>query len=278
MEFEEREVASEEARLTSEMMYLRSARASMLARHHHATSGSAEAQLAGARSPEMKDLHQALQQISIPRIDLAAVENELLEYRLEALRRRRELGATLRAQLASFQGMLSRSEVELAALEVKLESLVSPIYEAVDPGMVSTSAVVDARPPPPPPDATLDLLVAEPAPPPSRQRDRAVLHVDLRAEGESNLFTGFSSSVADGGVFVATEQIFPEGTKVLLRLALPGDKSVDVDGTVSWTREPNRETPDICQGLGVKFDALDVEQRIALIDAASRREPIFHPD
>jgi uncharacterized protein (TIGR02266 family) len=100
--------------------------------------------------------------------------------------------------------------------------------------------------------------------------------IDLRSD--SNFFTGFSSDIHSGGVFVATVQSVPRGTTVDLDFTLPGGRPLQVSGVVRWTREVNDKTPDLMPGLGVQFTSLPPEVASAISTFVSQREPLFFPE
>jgi uncharacterized protein (TIGR02266 family) len=107
-------------------------------------------------------------------------------------------------------------------------------------------------------------------------RVRMQATVDLRSD--SNFFTGFSTNISEGGIFVATIQTVPRGTQVELEVTLPGDQPLKVSGVVRWTREANDKTPELMPGLGVQFINLAPHVAAAISDFVARREPLFFPD
>ena len=103
-----------------------------------------------------------------------------------------------------------------------------------------------------------------------------VAAIDQRSD--SNFFTGFTTSISEGGIFVATVQSVPRGTTVDLDVLLPGTRSMTVTGVVRWTREVNDKTPELMPGLGVKFSYLPPEVSSVISDFVATREPMFFPD
>jgi uncharacterized protein (TIGR02266 family) len=100
--------------------------------------------------------------------------------------------------------------------------------------------------------------------------------IDMRSD--SNFFTGFTTNVSEGGIFVATVQSVPRGTTVDLDFTLPGGRPMKVTGVVRWTREVNDKTPELMPGLGVQFAHLPPEVASAITDFVATREPMFFPD
>lgn len=110
----------------------------------------------------------------------------------------------------------------------------------------------------------------------SRGRVRMQASIDLRSD--SNFFTGFSTNISEGGVFVATVSLLPLGSEVDLRFTLPSGHSIEVRGVVRWTREINDRTPDIFPGMGVQFQNLPPNAIYAIRDFVAKRDPLFFPD
>ncbi|MGI5861053.1 MAG: TIGR02266 family protein [Myxococcales bacterium] len=111
-----------------------------------------------------------------------------------------------------------------------------------------------------------------------RLSPRARLQTEVTLGSDSNLFTGFSSDISRGGIFVATCQIMPLGTRVEVGLELPEGTRIEVRGVVRWSREPNDRFPEVFPGVGIQFTELEEESRRALEAFAARREPLFFPD
>ncbi len=122
-----------------------------------------------------------------------------------------------------------------------------------------------------------NVTLPEPSPLGARlSRVRMQAMIDLRSD--SNFFTGFSTNISEGGVFVATVQAVPRGTTVDLDFTLPGGRPMKVSGVVRWTREVNDKTPELMPGLGVQFTQLPPEVASAISDFVATREPLFFPD
>jgi uncharacterized protein (TIGR02266 family) len=109
---------------------------------------------------------------------------------------------------------------------------------------------------------------------PPRYRMQAV--VDLSSE--SNFFSGFSTDISSGGLFVATVHAPPLGTLVDLQFTLPDGRQIEVKGQVRWTREVNDQTPEIFPGVGIQFIELSPDARGAIDTFVAAREPMFFPD
>jgi uncharacterized protein (TIGR02266 family) len=111
-----------------------------------------------------------------------------------------------------------------------------------------------------------------------RSSSRIPLQTQVDLSSDSNVFTGFSTNLSEGGVFVATLNLLPVGTAVDLTFSLPGKVRISVQGEVRWTREVDDRTPDVFPGVGVRFVDLSPEAAQALHRFVGDREPLFYPD
>lgn len=118
-------------------------------------------------------------------------------------------------------------------------------------------------------------------PPPSGERrgnDRFELDVNIGFQSETNFYTGFSGDISDGGIFVATYDVLPQGTAITVSFVLPDGHLVHAQGRVRWIREPLAHDSDLQPGMGVAFEDLSGEDREAIHMFTSIREPLFHDD
>ena len=111
-----------------------------------------------------------------------------------------------------------------------------------------------------------------------RSSSRIPMQTQVDMTSDSNVFTGFSTNLSEGGVFVATVNLLPVGTPVDLTFSLPGNTRIAVKGEVRWTREIDDRTPDVFPGVGVRFVELGVDAAQALHRFVASREPLFYPD
>jgi uncharacterized protein (TIGR02266 family) len=107
---------------------------------------------------------------------------------------------------------------------------------------------------------------------------RIPMQTQVDLSSDSNVFTGFSTNLSEGGVFVATINLLPVGTPVDLTFTLPGNTRLTVKGEVRWTREIDDRVPDVFPGVGVRFVELGMEAAQALHKFVAAREPLFYPD
>ncbi|MCK5799179.1 MAG: TIGR02266 family protein, partial [Deltaproteobacteria bacterium] len=107
--------------------------------------------------------------------------------------------------------------------------------------------------------------------------DRVPLKANIGLATQSNLYTGFTNDISEGGVFVTTHQLLPIGTEVEIEVSFAdvGGPSVKARAVVRWIRDEDAGEGD--PGLGVNFLDLDDEIRTWIqrfVD--SQRQPIFY--
>ena len=111
-----------------------------------------------------------------------------------------------------------------------------------------------------------------------RQHSRARLRVQVDFESDHNFFTGFSSDISEGGLFVATVNLQPLGSPVEVAFALPTGEQVVAKGRVRWLREASVSDNSFQPGMGIQFEVLPDEARDAVLRFIQQRDPIFYDD
>ena len=117
--------------------------------------------------------------------------------------------------------------------------------------------------------------------PEPRPNTRAAERVDLEAvvtlESDHNFYTGLTSDISTGGLFVATHCLRPTGTTLRVRFALPGlDDPIEADVEVRWVRDGRFST--LPPGLGLRFVELPGPALRAVIDFIQHRDTIYYDD
>lgn len=112
------------------------------------------------------------------------------------------------------------------------------------------------------------------APAPERRTsDRAPYLTELEFGEDAQFFTGLSLDVSDGGLFVATYQPIPLGTRLVLCFELPNGASVEARGEVRWVR---REGDDGGRpGVGIAFTELPADARDHIAALCRERPPLY---
>ncbi|HEX5750867.1 MAG TPA: TIGR02266 family protein [Archangium sp.] len=206
---------------------------------------------------------------------------QALASRSEALEARRRAVEDSQRTLNSLQQLNVRAQQELAEAEAGLKRSAEAAARAQREREAAERAQRAREAPPAraaarPAKAQGNTTQLDPHPQGARSRPRMVAAIDQRSD--SNFFTGFTTNITEGGIFVATVQSVPRGTTVDLDVLLPGTRSMTVTGVVRWTREVNDKTPELMPGLGVKFSYLPPEVSEVISDFVATREPMFFPD
>ncbi len=103
----------------------------------------------------------------------------------------------------------------------------------------------------------------------------------LGAHSPTNFYKGLSGNdvIEAGGLFVATYQILPLDTRLLLKVTLPGGYEFEAQAVVRWTREGDNAGFDGAPpGFGAQFTDISAEGRQLVYRYVRNREPLFHDD
>lgn len=220
-----------------------------------------ERRLAGDRHPDVVGLMSDLQGLRLPKLNLEGPSQEALRARQAAVLARQQ----------AVQEMNQGMQTFLAALDT--------LSATINDSEASFSRLPKAAPPPAEKPAP-QRHPAESTRPASagierRQQPRVELQAVVGFESEDNFYTGFSSDISEGGLFVSTINVLPPGSDVHLEFSLPNGFRAKVQGIVRWVREWNDATPTIPPGMGVQFTSLPPEALGQLHAFVSEREPLF---
>lgn len=141
-----------------------------------------------------------------------------------------------------------------APVPAPLEAAVAPSGDVYDDAAGESSKLVDALP---------------------AQGARVELEVNLGPVTESNFYSGFDGTLANGGVFVATYDTVPVDTEVALTLTLPGGYIAEAHGRVRFVRDVFDFDAHADPGLGVQFEAITRDSLELIERFAQKRTPIF---
>ena len=109
-----------------------------------------------------------------------------------------------------------------------------------------------------------------------RQEIRYAVAVTVTFESDHNFYTGLTSDLSGGGLFVATHQIRPVGERVLLRLTLPTSREpIDTITEVRWVRATEMPGGGGESGMGLQFLQLAPKAKEAIKAFLKRRDSIF---
>jgi uncharacterized protein (TIGR02266 family) len=227
-----------------------------------------------ARAPDLSELSQArripndheptIEALSQRVSSLESEKEELLD-QLRASERQLEL---LKQSLAPTPRETFTASVPPphAALPCSAPSLYpefapAPVLQRVSVSLRESMSV----PPPSRPDAV----------PPSRRRQpRLSLELELEFKDETHFYAGITQDLSQGGVFIATYNVFPVGSRLELGFQLPDGAEVRCRGVVRWVRgegEPDEERP----GMGVAFTELSEQALSAIAKYCRKRAPLY---
>ena len=98
---------------------------------------------------------------------------------------------------------------------------------------------------------------------PRRRHRRRTVRVLVEIISERGLSVDPATTLGAGGLFIETESPLPEGARMKLRFALPGqDDPHEIEGRVVWRRrpsDPGRHAP----GMGIEFTDRVAAARLA---------------
>lgn len=101
--------------------------------------------------------------------------------------------------------------------------------------------------------------------------------VDIRPWTDHNFFTGFTGTLSDGGLFVATYRPLPPGEEVEVVFTLPElDCPCAAVMQVQWVRDYNPDRPEVVPGMGLRFVRMDARVQAAIERFMAAREPLFY--
>lgn len=120
-----------------------------------------------------------------------------------------------------------------------------------------------------------------------RSNPRFHLKLAITLRGDNNFYTGMSSDLSEGGVFIATTHILPIGTPVVLQFHLTRfDTDITAHGRVRWIRDVEataaagevfggKYRDDVKPGMGVQFAVLGDEEARMIREFMQVRTPEF---
>ncbi len=122
----------------------------------------------------------------------------------------------------------------------------------------------------------------EAAPPHGREQRRKQRRFALVAEvtlgSEHNFYQGFSENISEGGLFVATADLHPPGTRFDVTFHVPElGRSCSARAEVRWVRE-HGAAKDLPAGMGLRFLDLSETDARAIEVFTGHREPLFFDD
>jgi uncharacterized protein (TIGR02266 family) len=110
-----------------------------------------------------------------------------------------------------------------------------------------------------------------------REHSRFAVDLDVTVGSDHNFYAGFAENLSAGGVFIATHNLKPVGSKIELSINLPDGSRLETVGEVRWIRVFN-EHSDTPPGMGVKFNELSPDALALIQSFLEHRDPLFFDD
>jgi uncharacterized protein (TIGR02266 family) len=94
-----------------------------------------------------------------------------------------------------------------------------------------------------------------------RVQTRVPLRIKVEYERLDDFLDDYAANLSLGGMFVASDEPLPVGSRIRLRFRLPGrEDPVETFGEVRWVVAPGDPT-GLASGMGVQFEALSPSDR-----------------
>lgn len=104
-----------------------------------------------------------------------------------------------------------------------------------------------------------------------RAFERARVKAGVVCTRETRSFTATVRNISVGGLYIATPEVLPVGTRLDLTFTLPGADPIAAPAEVCWT------TPD-ARGMGVRFVELGEKAQQVISAFVAMRDPVVYLD
>jgi type IV pilus assembly protein PilZ len=109
-----------------------------------------------------------------------------------------------------------------------------------------------------------------------RQEVRHRIVVNVTFESEHNFYTGLTQDLSSSGLFVATNNLLPEGERIHLKFTLPTSADpIELIAEVRWTRRDAVRGGGGEAGMGLHFLSLSPRAKEAINAFLKRRDSLF---
>jgi uncharacterized protein (TIGR02266 family) len=224
---------------------------------------------------DVLELHTRVEALKLPTLEPGTSMLRAEAVRREAVAARRAGLLELKSRIPPFSSDVSRLQLRVSAEEgsvtkeiAKAKAVAQQVAEAAK----KLEAPESAPQPAPTPIGRLRPAAA------MREQPRVRMQVKIDFGSDNNFYSGFSTNISDGGVFIATVKLVRIGTPIDLFFRLPTGEGIECHGVVRWVREVDDRMPEMMPGLGVQFVKLSPEAQKAVQDFVRDREPMFYPD
>ena len=92
---------------------------------------------------------------------------------------------------------------------------------------------------------------------PLRRYERYNTTIDVTVTSGHTFWTGLTSNISTGGLFLASETPLPVGSLLAFELRVDEGEPCELRGVVRWVREPEQASDAFPAGMGVQFSRLD---------------------
>ncbi|MCK5808699.1 TIGR02266 family protein [bacterium] len=107
-----------------------------------------------------------------------------------------------------------------------------------------------------------------------RVAQRVSIELEVTTQGQHNFFHGMTEDVSQGGLFVATTQLYPIGTNVEIVLRLDGS-ALQIKAEVVWVRDIPQSEGDTPRGMGLHFSNIEDGDLQKIRQFLHKKEPLF---
>jgi uncharacterized protein (TIGR02266 family) len=112
--------------------------------------------------------------------------------------------------------------------------------------------------------------------PMARRHPRIEVELDVVVVSEPNFSPGYVENLSEGGLFVATRDPMPVGSRVTMIIGLPdGRDPIALEGEVRWLRASEGDAPS---GMGIRFVSVPAEGEGRLRAFIAERAPTLYED
>ena len=113
-----------------------------------------------------------------------------------------------------------------------------------------------------------------------RQHERKELEVEVGLLADCQFYTGFAQNISSGGLFIATHDALPVGSRFEVSFKVPGVSPVfQTECEVRWVRSyDGGRLNDLSPGMGVRFLSLEPLEAELINQFISDSDTIFFED
>lgn len=204
---------------------------------------------------------------------LAPRDTEVQELADRADEARRE---ALQLREAAVQALRAELETRREAIASREAAIASALAKAAEKLELARAlrASEGSRPAPPELEVAPLKRVAPSLRVEKRAQERVRFEARVDLDTDDNFYTGFSSDISEGGIFVGTARLLPVGSHVELSFRIGDGMPLHLGGTVQWVRDV-LDDPRVMPGMGVRFEGLPEQARNQIHQFMSAREPLF---